>query len=80
MTEMVDETMEGLDEDAEDLEEEADEEIEKVLFEITNGKLGEATGKVGTIPVRSFWQTLPSLVLYSLCFQLEGFSIDVINL
>lgn len=45
MEEMIEETMEGLDE--EDLEEEADEEVEKVLFELTDGKLGQA-GRVGT--------------------------------
>ncbi|CAE6394781.1 unnamed protein product [Rhizoctonia solani] len=45
MEEMLDETLEGLDED-EELEVEADEEVEKVLFELTDGKLGQA-GKVG---------------------------------
>lgn len=40
----MEETMEGLDE--EDLEEEADAEVDKVLFELTDGKLGQA-GKVG---------------------------------
>ncbi|CAE6406129.1 unnamed protein product [Rhizoctonia solani] len=45
MEEMLDETLEGFDED-EELEEEADEEVEKVLFELTDGKLGQA-GKVG---------------------------------
>jgi len=52
MSEMLDDTMESLDEDAEDLDEEADQEVEKVLFDITNGKLGEPVGKVGNIPVR----------------------------
>lgn len=41
----MDETLEGLDDD-EELEEEADEEVEKVLFQLTDGKLGQA-GKVG---------------------------------
>ncbi|KAH8929680.1 hypothetical protein BT69DRAFT_1345715 [Atractiella rhizophila] len=45
MSEMVDDVMESLDID-EEIEEEADEEVDKVLFEITDGKLGEA-GKVG---------------------------------
>ncbi|KAG8745793.1 Vacuolar protein-sorting-associated protein 24 [Ceratobasidium sp. 414] len=45
MEEMMDETLGGIDED-EELEEEADEEVEKVLFELTDGKLGQA-GKVG---------------------------------
>ncbi|GMK58701.1 hypothetical protein CspeluHIS016_0601430 [Cutaneotrichosporon spelunceum] len=44
MEEMMEETMEGLDD--EDIEEEADEEVEKVLFELTDGKLGQA-GRVG---------------------------------
>lgn len=40
-----------MDED-EELEAEADEEVEKVLFELTDGKLGQA-GKVGEgLPVR----------------------------
>lgn len=51
MAEMVDETMDTLDEDNEELDEEANEEIEKVLFDITNGKLGEMPTKVGTLPV-----------------------------
>lgn len=51
MAEMVDETMEGLDDEEDELDEEANEEIDKVLYEITNGKLGELTGKVGAIPV-----------------------------
>ncbi|KDR83689.1 hypothetical protein GALMADRAFT_236022 [Galerina marginata CBS 339.88] len=45
MEEMLDETLD-MDED-EELEEEADAEVDKVLFELTNGKLGEA-GSVGT--------------------------------
>jgi len=53
MAEMVDETMESLDEEEDELDEEANEEIEKVLFDITNGKLGEMGGKVGAIPVSS---------------------------
>ncbi|EJT47505.1 hypothetical protein A1Q1_03617 [Trichosporon asahii var. asahii CBS 2479] len=44
MEEMMEETMEGLDD--EELEEEADEEVDKVLFELTDGKLGQA-GRVG---------------------------------
>ncbi|KAH8830531.1 vacuolar sorting protein Vps24 [Flagelloscypha sp. PMI_526] len=45
LEEMLDDTLE-MDED-EELEEEADAEVDKVLFELTNGKLGQA-GKVGT--------------------------------
>ena len=39
--EMLDETMDSL-EDSEELEEEAQKEVDKVLWEITEGKLGEA--------------------------------------
>ena len=40
-------------EEDEELEEEADAEVDKVLFELTNGKLGEA-GSVGSeLPVSS---------------------------
>ncbi|KAG7566971.1 hypothetical protein FFLO_01230 [Filobasidium floriforme] len=42
--EMMDDTMEALDDD--ELEEEADAEVEKVLFDLTDGKLGQA-GAVG---------------------------------
>jgi charged multivesicular body protein 3 len=48
ISEMVDDAMEGLDEDDE-LEDEADEEVERVLFEITDGKLGEGAGKLPTL-------------------------------
>ncbi|EJU06049.1 Snf7-domain-containing protein [Dacryopinax primogenitus] len=41
MEEMLDETLEAVD-DGEELEEEADQEVEKVLFELTDGKLGQA--------------------------------------
>lgn len=50
MEEMIDETLDMQEDD--EIEEEADAEVDKVLFELTNGKLGEA-GSVGTgIPVR----------------------------
>ncbi|KAF8165295.1 vacuolar sorting protein VPS24 [Crassisporium funariophilum] len=45
MEEMLDDTLDM--EEDEELEEEADAEVDKVLFELTNGKLGEA-GSVGT--------------------------------
>jgi len=49
MEEMLEDTLQ-MDED-EDIEEEADAEVDKVLFDITNGKLGQA-GTVGTeLPV-----------------------------
>lgn len=41
LEEMIDETMESL-EDSEEIEEEAQTEIDRVLWEITEGKLGEA--------------------------------------
>jgi len=41
MEEMLDDTLEGLDED-EELEEEAEAEVDRVLYEITDGKLGVA--------------------------------------
>lgn len=49
MEEMLEETLDM--EDDEELEEEADAEVEKVLYDITDGKLG-AIGKVSTeLPV-----------------------------
>lgn len=51
MDEMLDDTMESLDDNEDELEEEAQEEVDKVLFQITDGKLGVANGKVGAIPV-----------------------------
>lgn len=51
MEEMMEETLDSVDADDE-LEEEADAEVDKVLFELTDGKLGQA-GKVGSaLPVR----------------------------
>ena len=56
---MLEDTLE-MDED-EELEAEADEEVDKVLFELTDGKLGQA-GKVDATPsVRGFlhwWDVL----------------------
>lgn len=45
----MEETMDGLDD--EELEEEADEEVDKVLFELTDGKLGQAGRVGGELPV-----------------------------
>jgi len=50
MEEMLDDTLEGLDEDSE-LEDEAEEEVDRVLYEITDGKLGVA-GAGKELPVR----------------------------
>lgn len=44
MEEMMEETLDSVDDD--ELEEEADAEVDKILFELTDGKLGQA-GKVG---------------------------------
>lgn len=49
MEEMLDETLEGMDD--EELEEEADEEVEKVLFDLTEGKLGLAGSAQTELPV-----------------------------
>lgn len=50
----MDETLDGLDEDQDELEDEADAEVDKVLFDLTDGKLGVLTGKVGSaLPVRA---------------------------
>lgn len=49
----MDETLDGLDEDQDELEEEADAEVDKVLYDLTDGKLGVLTGKAGSsLPVR----------------------------
>jgi len=48
MEEMLEDTIDIGDD--EELEEEADAEVDKVLFELTDGKLGEA-GKVTELPV-----------------------------
>lgn len=57
MQEMMDDTMEQLDEgEDEEMEEEAQEEVDKVLWQITDGKLGQAgqMGKVGNLPVSTY--------------------------
>ncbi|KAK4046773.1 Vacuolar protein-sorting-associated protein 24 [Microbotryomycetes sp. JL221] len=53
MSEMMDDTMEALDEDNDELEEEASEEVEKVLWQITDGKLGQVSGQVGNLPQKT---------------------------
>lgn len=42
LEEMINETMESLEDDADEIEEEAQGEVDKVLWELTDGKLGEA--------------------------------------
>ena len=50
MDDMMEDMLEG--EEDEELEQEADAEVDKVLFDLTNGKLGQA-GTVGAeLPVR----------------------------
>jgi hypothetical protein len=65
MEEMLEDTLDMDDDD--ELEEEADAEVDKVLFELTDGKLGEA-GKVSTeLPVSataSFHLSISSNVLF----------------
>jgi charged multivesicular body protein 3 len=60
MEEMMEETLDSVDNDDE-LEEEADAEVDKVLFELTDGKLGQA-GKVGSeLPVSLLLIYIPTL-------------------
>ena len=49
MEEMLEDTLDM--EEDEELEEEADAEVDKVLFELTNGKLGEAGSVDKELPV-----------------------------
>lgn len=48
MEEMIEDTLEGVEDD--DLEDLADEEVEKVLFELTQGKLGEVEAVPSGLP------------------------------
>ncbi|KDE06578.1 hypothetical protein MVLG_03074 [Microbotryum lychnidis-dioicae p1A1 Lamole] len=50
MQEMMDDTLDAIDDDEEEMEEEAQEEVDKMLWQITDGKLGQANGKLGTLP------------------------------
>jgi hypothetical protein len=49
MEEMMEETLDSVDDD--ELEEEADAEVDKVLYELTDGKLGQAGRVGGELPV-----------------------------
>lgn len=67
MDEMMEDMLDG--EEDEEIEQEADAEVDKVLFELTNGKLGQA-GTVGTqLPVcclpLHFFLSLPTLYAQS---------------
>ena len=61
MEEMLEDTLESVDEDTE-LEEEAEEEVDRVLFEITDGKLGVA-GAGKELPVRLLCWCIRDLTL-----------------
>lgn len=53
MAEMVDDTLDmALDEDDEEMEEEAEQEVENVLWEITEGKLGQAGKVANNLPAQ----------------------------
>ena len=54
----MDETMDAVNDD-EELEQEADEEVDKVLYELTDGKLGQAGRVGGELPVRLLPTRLP---------------------
>ena len=60
--EMLDDTMESLDDD--ELEEEADAEVDKILFDLTDGKLGQAGAVGAELPV-SFCFLAPRKNLHS---------------
>jgi charged multivesicular body protein 3 len=60
---MMDDTLE-MDEE-EELEEEADAEVDKVLFELTNGKLGEVGTVTTELPVSEY--SFPFVVVLKLC-------------
>ncbi|KAI9634283.1 Snf7-domain-containing protein [Dioszegia hungarica] len=51
MEEMMEETLDSVNDD-EELEQEADEEVDKVLFELTDGKLGQAGRVGGALPAQ----------------------------
>jgi charged multivesicular body protein 3 len=56
MEEMMEDTLDSVNEDDE-LEAEADEEVDKVLYELTDGKLGQAGRVGGELPVRGYLPT-----------------------
>ena len=56
MEEMMEETMDMVDDD--EIEEEADAEVDKVLFELTDGKLGQAGRVGGELPVSAASQNV----------------------
>lgn len=52
MSEMVEDAIDTLDDDEEEIEEEAEQEVENVLFDITDGKLGQMGSVGGKLPVQ----------------------------
>lgn len=53
MAEMVDDTLDmALDEDDDEMEQEAEQEVENVLWEITEGKLGQAGKVANNLPAQ----------------------------
>src|SRR6266702_2508712 len=69
MEEMLDDAL-NVEED-EEVEEEADKEVDKVLFELTNGKLGQA-GAVDTEPPVSVSPAAKSLLNSVSCIGFSG--------
>lgn len=63
MEEMLEDTLDM--DGEEELEEEADAEVDKVLFELTNGKLGEAGTVTAELPVRNYFISYISTALTS---------------
>jgi len=65
MDEMMEDMLDA--EEDEEIEQEADAEVDKILFDLTNGKLGQA-GTVGTeLPVcrLTLWFTLANVYIHS---------------
>lgn len=77
MEEMLEDTLDM--EEDEELEEEADAEVDKVLFELTNGKLGEAGSVDKELPVSAQLISYPRgvlIFLQSLQSELEDEQTD----
>ena len=60
MEEMLDDTLQM--EDDEELEEEADAEVDKVLYDLTEGKLGQAETVKEDLPVRTLYFICPAVL------------------
>ena len=66
MDEMIQDTMAFMDEDG--VEEEAEEEVQKVLFEMTDGLLGQA-GPVGDHPLEVYFFDFYFIFIWFLCLM-----------